>query len=555
MRTFGTQGPVNPHDNYIVRRAKETADFIERIKNGKYIVIFAPRQTGKTTFFQRALETLITQEPQYFPIQLNFEEAEDDTAADFYRGLYEDILEQIETVFERRCETPAAPLVDFLENHNGITDHRSMRRFFRQFAKLLSRDDRHPAPTPSLTQQVVLFIDEFDGIPRAVLKGFLHSLRHIYVAGKPRSPHSVGIVGVKNIRQLNYDASVSPFNIQDEFVVPNFTLEQVHELLAQYTEEVGQPFAPEVIEMLHKQTAGQPFLVNRSAQILTEELEVPKTEAITMDHFSKAHTQLLEESNINIAHLITNVRKSRQFENLLMRIMTYEEGVRFNPHDDIISELTTYGVIQNGANGRCEIVNPIYLHHILQAFKPLFNGLEDEYFSEENGDDFIDYLTSDGVIEMGALLDNFRDFIARAGFRILQVPDTPQEYVGQHLLYAYLDTFVRIVGGDMFLEVQTGRGRMDLLLLHNQRKYIVETKIWEGDRSYQAGKRQLAAYLKLEDVTEGYYVVFDHRQNPEPRVETQTLEGVRIRSYVIPVIQAVPSNTPISGQTGTEPLL
>ena len=544
MRTFGTQGPVNPHDNYIVTRSKETADFIERIKNGKYIVIFAPRQTGKTTFFQRAVDTLTTQEQHYFPIQLNFEEAADDTAADFYRELYEDILEQIETIFEQRREAPSVPLADFLEKSHPITNHRSMRRFFRQFAKLLSRDERHAAQTPSLTQRVVLLIDEFDGIPREVLRGFLHSLRHIYVAGKPRSPHSVGIVGVKNIRQLNYDDSISPFNIQDEFVVPNFTLEQVCELLGQYTAEVGQPFAPEVIEMLYKQTAGQPFLVNRAAQILTAELNIPKTQTITLDHFTAAHTQLLEEGNTNISHLLTNIRRDRRFENVLMRITSYERGLRFNPDDEIIAELATYGVIAKSTNGMCEIINPIYQHRILQAFKPLLNGLEDEYFSEENGDDFIDYLTPDGVIEMGALLDNFQAFIARAGFRILQVPDTPQEYVGQHLLYAYLDTFVRIIRGDMFLEVQTGRGRMDLLLLHNQRKYIVETKIWEGDRSYQAGKQQLSAYLKSEGVTEGYYVVFDHRQKPEPRLEMETVAGVDIRSYVIPVIQAIPSNTP-----------
>ena len=543
MRTFGTQGPVNPHDNYIVTRPKETADFIERIKNGKYIVIFAPRQTGKTTFFQRALDILTTQEQHYFPIQLNFEEATDDTAADFYRGLYEDILEQIENVFEQRREIPSVPLADFLENGNPITDHRAMRRFFRQFAKLLSPDERHAAQTPSLTKRVVLLIDEFDGIPRDVLQGFLHSLRHIYVAGKPRSPHSVGIVGVKNIRQLNYDDSISPFNIQDEFVVPNFTLEQVRELLGQYTAEVGQPFAPEVIETLHKQTNGQPFLVNRAAQILTAELNILKTETITLDHFSKAHTQLLEEGNTNMSHLLTNIRTDPRFESVLMRITSYERGLRFNPDDEIIAELATYGVIAKSTDGMCEIVNPIYQHRILQAFKPLFNGLEDEYFSEENGDDFIDYLTPDGVIEMGALLDNFQAFIARAGFRILQVPDTPQEYVGQHLLYAYLDTFVQIVRGDMFLEVQTGRGRMDLLLLHNQRKYIVETKIWEGDRSYQAGKQQLATYLKSEGVTEGYYVVFDHRQKPEPRVEMETIGDVDIRNYVIPVIQAIPSNT------------
>ena len=95
------------------------------------------------------------------------------------------------------------------------------------------------------------------------------------------------------------------------------------------------------------------------------------------------------------------------------------------------------------------------------------------------------------MIEIEGLLDNFKDFIARVGFRILQVPETPQEYVGQHLLYTYLDHFVHVVGANMLLEVQTGRGRIDLLILPNQHKYIVETKIWEGDKRYQAGKRQL----------------------------------------------------------------
>jgi hypothetical protein len=89
--------------------------------------------------------------------------------------------------------------------------------------------------------------------------------------------------------------------------------------------------------------------------------------------------------------------------------------------------------------------------------------------------------------------------------------------------------------------VPTGRGRIDLLVNFNQQKYIVETKIWEGPRRYQAGKQQLAAYLKLEGAVEGYYVVFDHRREPEPRIETETVDGITIRSYVIPVIQEQPS--------------
>ena len=162
--------------------------------------------------------------------------------------------------------------------------------------------------------------------------------------------------------------------------------------------------------------------------------------------------------------------------------------------------------------------------------------------NHHTGNDFIDYITPSGMLEIGALLDNFQDFIARAGYRILQVPDTPQEFVGQYLLYTYLDQFVRVVGGGMYLEVQTGRGRIDLLILHNRRKYIVETKIWEGEHRYQSGKAQLAAYLKLEDAVEGYYVVFDHRTDPEPRMETETFDGFTIRSYVIPVIQEKPSS-------------
>lgn len=136
----------------------------------------------------------------------------------------------------------------------------------------------------------------------------------------------------------------------------------------------------------------------------------------------------------------------------------------------------------------CEIVNPIYYHRIMQAFQPPINGLENEYFSDDTSSNFFDYLTSDRDIQMQPLLDNFQNFISRAGHRILQVPQTPQEFVGQYLLYTYLDQFVRLIGGSIYLETQSGRGRIDLLILHNQRKYIVETKIWEGESLYQAEK-------------------------------------------------------------------
>ena len=529
MRRFGTEGRVYPDKHYVVSRTEEIVDFIDRVKDGRYIVLFAPRQTGKTTFFRWALEVLVTQDSTYFPIQLDFQVVRNTAPTTFYERLFYMIRKEIEIVFQKRGQIPSATLTQFLEK-TDITDNFSMMTFFQQLSNFLHN------------QRVVIIIDEFDGIPQTVVSDFLYALRHIYLSDEPRCPHSVGIIGVKSIAQLNYDRSVSPFNIQDEFHLPNFTPEQVQELLGQYTDEVGQAFVPEVIESIHKQTAGQPVLVNRFAQILTEEMDIPRNESITMAHFTTAHTQLLRGRNTNIEHLTTNIRRNPRFESILMRIMARDEGMDFNLDDDIINELATYGVIKEGADGMCEILNPIYLYRIMRVFKPTVNGLEQEYFPEDTDDERREYLTSTGQIEMASLLDNFRDFIARAGFRILQVPDTPQESVGRHLLLAYLDEFVRLVGGMMHIEVQTGRGRMDIILTHNHRKYIVETKVWRGDSRYQAGKKQLAAYLKLEGATEGYYVVFDHRQTPEPRVETETLDAVLIRSYVIPVVQEMPSN-------------
>ena len=527
MRTFSTYGPVNPQDHYVVSRTAELADFIKRVKLGRYIVIFAPRQTGKTTFFQWALDALAVDTTEtYFPIELNFEVYEDYTAPDFYASLYERICAEIARVFKERGTVPSETLSRFLKDAK-LTDHVAMLEFFQKFGAFLGDG------------KLVLIIDEFDGIPRDAVKGFLHALRTIYVQRSMQYPYSVGIVGVKNIAQLNLDCSISPFNIQDEFTLSNFTLEQVQELLGQYTDEVGQVFASEVIENIHRQTAGQPFLVNRFAKILTEEMDIPKSETIAMEHFSKAHAEMLEENNTNLTHLVTNIRRDPRFKNILMEIVSYERGVRFNLHRELIGELAIYGVIGKGPDSMCQILNPIYHYCVLQAFKPEINGLEQNYFPEDT--DFPDYLTPIGQINMERLLDNFRDFIARVGFRILQVPETPKEYVGQDLLYAYLEQFVSLIGGVMYLEVQTGRGRMDLVIFHNGQKYIVETKIWEGNRRYAAAKKQLAAYLKLEGASEGYYVVFDHRAEPEPRSETETIDGLTIRSYVIPVVQEPPS--------------
>lgn len=365
MRCFGTFGPVYPDINYVVSRSEELADYINRVKQGHYIVLFAPRQTGKTTLFRNVLDALEAEGSSYLPIHLNFEGYVDTNVETFYPSLGREICRQIIHILEKRKENPSDNLLLFIEN-TRITDAISMREFFESLGVLLQN------------QRFTIIIDEFDGIPPDALRGFLHTLRQIYLSNTiTKCPYSVGIVGVKNITQLNYDRSISPFNIQDEFRLSNFSLAQVEELYSQYTVETGQSFNSEVLDAVHTQTAGQPFLVNRFGQILTDELDIPKSETIQMHHFNKAYKKILKEQNTNISHLITNIRRDPRFGKLLQFVIYSDKRRRFVLDNEIISELAAYGIIKEDEFGMCQIHNPIYLQHILKLLQPSIKDLKE----------------------------------------------------------------------------------------------------------------------------------------------------------------------------------
>jgi len=97
-KTFQTEGPIIPEKNYFVKRQDEIDDFLNRVEDGKYIVIFAPRQTGKTSFFYRAVDEL-RKDTAYLPIEMNFEVYSETDVKDFYESIGVKIINGIKLDF------------------------------------------------------------------------------------------------------------------------------------------------------------------------------------------------------------------------------------------------------------------------------------------------------------------------------------------------------------------------------------------------------------------------------------------------------------------------
>jgi hypothetical protein len=119
---------------------------------------------------------------------------------------------------------------------------------------------------------------------------------------KPKALYSAGLIGIRNIAKLVV-GGVSPFNIADQVDLPPFSLKNVRDLYAQYTEETNQPFAKEAVKKVYEETAGQTWLVNRLGTILTVKVKPGTVEPIDEKDVEKAIQILLLERNDHFDNL------------------------------------------------------------------------------------------------------------------------------------------------------------------------------------------------------------------------------------------------------------
>jgi hypothetical protein len=505
MKQFNTSGPCNPKLHYTLKRDSLIADAMKKVRNGRYFTVFAPRQTGKTTLFQLLFDEL---DDSIKPLHIRFSSLKTLTKDQFYPMLTHILTRELNKYDVKTKLT--------------ITTAKEMDFFFEEISN-------------NYSFTLLMVIDEFEGIPLCVLNEFMHTLRDMYHQREYHCIHSVMLVGVSTIAELVH-TTASPFNVAEEIEVSYFNKTEVNELIDQYVSETHQDFDKEVRNAIFTNTNGQPGLVNALCKYLVENVAIDRQKSVSIDNFQPTLTYFLAEKyDKNIINIVQKAYEKKEF---LIRLLFNEEKFPFSVDYPDISYLYANGILSN-VNGSAEISVPLYKKRLINALRPIING-ESAYYLPTVKENFDSIKTPHGV-NIKALLQKYTDYIKRRGFLAFDTKNL-KESAWHYSLDGYINFAIEELQGHTFIEVPSGRGRTDILIIYKKEKYIIETKIYTTNKRYQNGKAQLAQYLKSEGLTEGFFVVFSqkHTEN-DVLYEEDIIDEKKIYTFVIRTSFEIPS--------------
>ena len=454
-----------------------------------YWVLYAPRQTGKTTFLQTWLREINS----------------GDEAVACYVS-----LERCQKIPDRERAMPEAC--------NAIMEQAVLQGFPKpelttdgpssMVSNILIDWSKKVAPKP-----LVILFDETDALEGDAMISFLRQLRGGFMnRGIGKFPVSIALVGMKDLKDYITAAKdgvppipLSPFNIkEDSVLLRNFSQDEVKKLFAQHTGETGQQITDEALEYTWEQSQGQPWIVNSLFMRATLRVLQPDDYGtVKLEHIKAAREQMILARETHLDSLSIRIKEPEiryVMESLITGIpdpeLTASEGFR---------KCTDLGLVKK-ERGTPMVANPMYKEILARQL----TYSTQEAIPEPNWQ----WKKPDGSLDMDALLKEFQVFWRRNS-EIWEQKSDYTEAFPHLLLMAFLQRIVN-GGGRIEREYAAGRGRMDLAVEYNERWYVIEIKLIHyydsPDEIRDEGMAQVKKYRdSIDQDAPAYLVIFDRR--------------------------------------------
>ena len=515
-KEFNVTGSCNPQRHYMVDTEKRFKAVENLIDRGSYFTINRARQYGKTTMLQMIRRRL---SDKYLIIKTSFE------------GIGDESFESIPRFVTTFCRLMVGFLQDvgIEEQTRKVFDRKDLTTFeeLSDVITLFCETSMNP---------VVLLIDEVDkSSDNQLFLSFIGMLRNKYLDrndGLGNTFHSVVLAGVYDIKNLKLkirpDAEKkynSPWNIAADFNVDmTFHPEEIAQMLNDYENDVHTGMDIRAVsEEIFKYTTGYPYLVSAICKIIDERLDTEWT----FDNVQKAVKIIAKGENVTlIDDLSKNIENNTELRDFLYSIVVNGQEYSYSMVDPIVRIANMFSYIRENQRGKTMIHNLIFE-------EALFVYYSNKTMREQGTkiSPFVLNYVQNGKLNMEHVVTRFRDLM-REEYRESTVPFLEKE--GRLLFLTFLKPIINGIGF-YYVEPQTrDNRRMDLVVTYDKQEFIVELKIWRGDKYEQTGREQLSEYLATRGMDEGYLVTFDfskNKQDKEP--EWVEVNGKRVFEVIV----------------------
>ncbi|MCL1918873.1 MAG: AAA-like domain-containing protein [Peptococcaceae bacterium] len=512
MRKFNVTGLCVPRKHYMVDIGYKTDQMQQLVDNGHYFTINRARQYGKTTALAWLRKKL---QDEYIVISTSFE------------GIGNESFES-PTAF---CQT----FMELIQDALTFTDVPDVYKENWADSDIITFAGLSKHITKMCTgKKVVLMIDEVDKISNnEIFLHFLGMLRTKFLAREDAQHdtfHSVILAGVYDIKNIklkminegSYTASSeeqklynSPWNIAVNFKVDmSFNPDEIATMLAEYESDhrTGMDISA-LSEEIHIYTNGYPFLVSRICQCIDEEL----TQDWTSGGIQNAVQILLDEKNTLFDDIYKNLENNKDLYNVIYGVLIIGENYSFKFGNPVLELAHTFGIIEKN-NGVVVISNRIFETIIYEYF------LSKEHTSENKRmikGVLASDIVSSGKFNMQLCLEKFaehyHEMFCEKDIEFL-------ERQGRLLFLSYLRP---LINGHGFYHIESetrDQRRMDIVLDYNKEQFIIELKIWHGEKHKEEAYSQLLGYMSSKNANIGYLLTFDFRKGQNKQLGSKWIE-------------------------------
>ena len=499
MRYFNTTGPVDARDHYCLPPLErlDLLHLLNLIRQKRYFVLHAPRQTGKTSCLF-ALRDHLNGSGDYRCVYLNVEMGQ--SARDDVDAAMRAILGELATWAEEALDDA------FVRRHwLEILDQHGPHGALAEILGRWSANDPRP---------LILLVDEIDALVGDTLISVLRQFRAGYVRRPAHFPQSVILCGVRDVRDYRIHSASnqaiitggSAFNIKAESLrLGDFAAPDVTALFAQHTADTGQIVEQDALERIWHLTCGQPWLVNalgyEACFRLPEGLD--RGRPITATLIQQAKENLILRRDTHLDQLADKLEEERVHRVVAPLLAGVEQATGFRKDD--VAYAVDLGLIRQDIGGAIHIANPIYQEVIPRELSwDIQSGMSVQRTW---------YIDADGRLNMAALLRGFQQFFREHSAHWVERFQY-REAGPQLLLQAYLQRVVN-GGGRIEREYGLGRRRTDLLVIwpHSggEQRIVLELKVRHRslDETIREGLEQTRDYLDTSGAEAGHLVIFD----------------------------------------------